>query len=223
MNRSNHALIVFAKLPRAGQAKTRLTPFLSPEQAAGLYEAMLRDVIERIRTLSTLVPFLFHVREPGAGRYFRDCCAGMTVLPQEGDDLGERMENAFRKVLGMGYRAAAIIGTDAPDLPLDFIEEAIAVVAGKRADLAVVPSSDGGYCLLAMDRVHGEIFGGIPWSTGEVLRKTMEKARKADLTLRLLPEWHDVDTAEDLERPELLDEGNGAPRTREFLKLQGVI
>ena len=79
------------------------------------------------------------------------------------------------------------------------------------------PSEDGGYYLLAMRELHAGLFRDVPWSSGEVLAKSLERAEVAGVRVSLLPVWHDVDTADDLERPELLDAGNGAPRTREFI------
>ncbi|MCM2359591.1 MAG: glycosyltransferase, partial [Geobacteraceae bacterium] len=65
--------------------------------------------------------------------------------------------------------------------------------------------------------LHNELFRDVPWSSGEVLAKSLKRAEQAGVRVSLLPTWHDVDTADDLERPELLDPENGAPRTREFL------
>jgi glycosyltransferase A (GT-A) superfamily protein (DUF2064 family) len=127
------------------------------------------------------------------------------------------MAHAFGELFTAGYGEVAIIGTDLPDLPIGFIEESYRRLAMDGADAVFGPSEDGGYYLLAMRELHGGLFREIPWSSGEVLELSLERGKRAGLNISLLPVWHDVDTAADLDRPELLDEGNGAPLTREFL------
>jgi glycosyltransferase A (GT-A) superfamily protein (DUF2064 family) len=69
-----------------------------------------------------------------------------------------------------------------------------------------------------MKRPHGELFRNIPWSSGGVLEASLAKAAEAGIRVSLLPGWHDIDTPEDLQRPELRAETNGAPLTREFIE-----
>ena len=83
--------------------------------------------------------------------------------------------------------------------------------------MVVGPSEDGGYYLVGMTRLHRQLFLGIPWSSDRVMEETLKMAGRAGITVSLLPMWRDVDTAADLERPELRDVRNGAPLTREFL------
>lgn len=211
------ALLVFARRPMAGKVKTRLVPPLSPEGAAELYCCMLDDTLAKIALLSGVAKFLFYEKCAGAREYFAECARDMTCLPQRGNDLGERMAEAFRVVFAAGHEAAVIIGSDSPDMPLSFIEEAFAEMGGGGADALFGPSDDGGYYLLAMRELRGELFRNVPWSSGDVLRKSLDNAGNAGVKVSFLPVWHDVDTAEDLRRPELLDVGNGAPLTREFI------
>lgn len=212
------ALIIFAKRPTPGRVKTRLTSVLSPEEAAELYHCMLLDTLAKAEGLADPDKFLVYEEAGGAAPYFQEIARGMEVFPQRGNDLGERMKDAFQQAFARGYAAAAIIGTDSPHLPAPFVEAAFDRLADPAIDVAMGPSEDGGYYLVAMKRVHGELFRDIPWSKGEVLEKSLGKAAESGISVTLLPRWHDVDTAEDLQRPELLDAGNGAPRTREFLR-----
>ena len=80
------------------------------------------------------------------------------------------------------------------------------------------PADDGGYYLLAMKRVWEELFMDIPWSSAAVLAVSVAKAKDSHLGVALLPPWYDIDTAADLERPELLDENCPAVRTGAFLR-----
>ena len=124
---------------------------------------------------------------------------------------------AFGQAFRLGATTVAIVGSDSPDLPPDRIGQAYRLLANGQTDAVFGPSEDGGYYLLAMNQLHGELFRGIEWSTGTVLAKSLERAAAAGIRTALLPTWHDVDTAGDLDRPGLLDEGDGAPLTREYL------
>jgi rSAM/selenodomain-associated transferase 1 len=216
------ALLIFAKQPQPGTVKTRLIPALSPQDAATLYNCMMTDTLAKMESLQGVDKLLFFAEEPGASAFFHEFFPGMQIRPQTGKDLGERMEAAFHAAYSMGYRAAVVIGTDSPDLPVAFIEEAFRILDERRAEAVFGPSEDGGYYLLALRRPHNELFHGIHWSTGEVLRQSLEKAECLGLTVAKLPIWHDIDTVEDLARPEMLDVSNCAPLTRQFLMLLDV-
>jgi glycosyltransferase A (GT-A) superfamily protein (DUF2064 family) len=125
------------------------------------------------------------------------------------------MEQTFRDLFAAGYAEVALIGSDSPDLPAAHLEEAFARLG--EADVVYGPSADGGYYLIALRRVYPELFRDIVWSSGTELLVSLERAAAAGLSVFLLPEWYDVDTAADLARPGLVAEGNGAPRTRAFL------
>jgi rSAM/selenodomain-associated transferase 1 len=212
------ALLIFARHPVPGTVKTRLVPSLTPEEAAELYRCMLHDLLAKAATLSCCALYLFYEEAGGAREYFLETARGMTCLPQLGKDLGERMAEAFRAVFALGHEAAVIIGTDSPDLPLSFIEAAFDRLENGTGEAVFGPSEDGGYFLAGMTRLHRELFRDVPWSSGTVLQESLKRAEEAGIAVSLLPGWYDVDTAADLERPELLDEANGAPLTREFIK-----
>ena len=80
-----------------------------------------------------------------------------TVLPQQGLNLGERMEAAFRHVFDLGYKRVGIVGTDSPDLPLAYMEEAFSRLAEEGVDAVFGPSDDGGYYLLALQASSWEV------------------------------------------------------------------
>lgn len=214
----SRALLIFARRPRPGRVKTRLSPFLSPEDAAALYDCMVRDIVTRTAALDVTGRFLFFEMEEGAEEYFRSVDGTLLLLPQEGEGLGERLVSAFREVFRRGYGEAAVVGTDSPDLPLSFIREAFGRLEGGAADVLFGPAEDGGYYLVALRGEEPEIFRDVPWSTERVLEVSLRRAADAGLRAGLLPRWYDIDGPADLARPELLDEGNGADRTRNWLK-----
>lgn len=211
------ALIVFAKRPSPGHVKTRLTPPLSPEDAAGLYHCMLLDILAKTGQMTAVDRLLFYGQGEGAPEFFAETVGERARYPQEGEGLGERLAAAFDRAFGLGYGAVAVIGTDSPHLPAAFIEQAFDLLNDPQVDAVFGPAEDGGYYLLAMKRLHRELFEGISWSTAEVLDQSLARAAAAGIATALLPLWHDVDTAADLLRPELVDPANGAPLTREFI------
>lgn len=211
------ALIVFAKRPSPGRVKTRLTPPFSPEDASELYRCMLLDVLAKTGQMTGVDRLLFYEQGDGVPEFFAETVGEGESYPQEGDGLGARLAAAFDRTFDQGYDSAAVIGTDSPHLPPDYIEQAFDLLNDPRVDAVFGPTEDGGYYLLAMKRLHRELFEGIAWSTPEVLEQSLARAESAGIATALLPVWHDVDTAADLLRPELVDPGNGAPLTREFI------
>jgi rSAM/selenodomain-associated transferase 1 len=214
----NNALIIFARKPVPGKVKTRLIPHLSAGEAAQLYHCMLTDILNKSVSICETDKILFYEDGRETEDYFRANFPSFTVYPQQGEVLGMRMQTAFDHTFAMGYRSVAIIGTDSPDLPAAHIEESFRLLEKGGADVVFGPAEDGGYYLLAMKRTHGELFRGIDWSSGQVLRQSLAKAELSGLSCKTLPVWYDVDTPADLERPGLADTGNCAPLTRRFLE-----
>lgn len=211
------AAIIFAKKPVSGTVKTRLCPPLTPEEATGLYSCMLEDTLAMARSLTGLTPFILFQDDPGAAEYFAALAPGILALPQKGDDLGKRIENAFEEIFARGFNVAAIIGTDSPNLPIEYIYEAFSLLEYEHTEVVFGPAEDGGYYLLALKRVWKELFSELPWSSGELLAASVERAKDAHLGASFLPMWYDIDSASDLKRPELLDEKGPAVNTRELL------
>ena len=169
------ALVLFARDPALGQVKTRLQPLLGAETALELYTCFLRDSIDKISTVAGAELFV-GVYPSVSSAFFAKLSAGkaMGIFTQEGADLGARMQNAFLKFLGEGFRKVVIIGSDSPTLPVSYIEMALA----SAKDVMVGPSSDGGYYLVGMNGRLTEIFSGVAWGTGRVLPQTLERLRR---------------------------------------------
>jgi rSAM/selenodomain-associated transferase 1 len=212
-----NVLAVFAKTPLPGLVKTRLAPGLSPEEGAELYRCMLLDTVARARTLPVDIVIFFD----GDERIFRDLLPGVALIRQHEGGLGERLQGAFAELSSLGYRARVVIGTDAPDLPLGFIQEAFRLIEA-GSDAVFGPAEDGGYYLVALGGATGGLFRDIPWSGPQVLAVSRERASEAGFTTALLPTWYDVDSFADLQRPGLRDPENGAPLTRGFLRDRGI-
>ncbi len=221
------SLIMFAKPPLAGRVKTRLIPTLGSDGAARLYACFLRDAAETARALRRARPGIALVCEWAIeGGESLDEFPLSGWLPgrflhraQTGADLGARMAAALGRCLAAG-RPAVLIGTDFPDLPHDILLEAFQnLECGDEPRLTLGPAADEGYYLIGMNRFFQKIFTDIPWSTSEVLSLTMKRARQLKVDVSLLPEWRDVDCAEDLEAlKSRLSNTPRAPHTREYLR-----
>lgn len=222
------SLILFAKPPRAGRVKTRLAENLGHEGAARLYACFLRDAAETARALREARPGVGLVCEWALERGetldefpLADWLPGAFLhRAQTGADLGARMAAALGRCLAFGRRAV-LIGTDFPDLPHEILIDAFEKLEHENDPaLTLGPAADGGYYLIGMNRFVPEIFTGIPWSTSEVLSYTLERADALGIGTSLLPEWRDVDEADDLEalKDRLSQSASRARHTQGYLR-----
>ena len=211
------ALLIFAKAPAAGRVKTRLVPPLTYRQAADLYRCMLLDTLAATENLSNVSRFIFLAGDHADMDEFRLHAPDARILPQEGDDLGERLARAFGAVFDAGFRSACVIGTDMPHLPAERIGEAFGLLESSGADAVFGPTDDGGYYLLAMNGMHRQLFADVPWSSGQTLATSLARAAAAGLGTELLPGCFDLDTIEDIRRLASLPATGEAVRTRAFI------
>src|SRR6266536_665206 len=177
-------VLVTAKAPIPGHAKTRMCPPLGLHLAARLAEAFLVDVLGAARHVDPGAGFLCPAEDAGE---LERSFPGVPIVRQEGSGLADALAGAAR----MG---AMLISGDAPGFP----PEVIAAGLASRADLVLAPSLDGGYCLIGMRRFNAAPFERVAWSTGAVLDQTVRAARSAGLTVELLEPVADVDVADDL-------------------------
>jgi rSAM/selenodomain-associated transferase 1 len=201
------ALVVFMKAPEPGRCKTRLCPPLSAVQAAGLYRAFCRDVLETARGAGA---DLWIAYEPSPAFPTPGWAAGDRFFVQRGETLGHRLIHAFDALFGQGYGRVAAIGTDAPALPPERLTEAFGAL--EMMESVFGPALDGGYYLVGLSARRPDLFRGIPWSTDRVMEATRAALARDGVTAAFLPREADVDTAEDLWR--LARELDGSPATR---------
>lgn len=192
-------LLIFCKAPIAGQVKTRLHPALTFEQAADAHRRLVRMTLERaFRQL--LCPVVLCCSPNADHAFFRRCAADypLELTDQRGNDLGERMRNAFAGALTR-YRQAILIGCDCPSLTADDLHHALKAL-GSGSDVVISPATDGGYVLIGVKADQPVLFSGMPWGTDRVMAETRRRASETGLSLRELePQW-DVDTIEDWRR-----------------------
>ncbi|MFQ5344212.1 MAG: TIGR04282 family arsenosugar biosynthesis glycosyltransferase [Anaerolineae bacterium] len=192
------ALVLMAKQPAAGRTKTRLSPPLSPEAAAGLYRCFLLDKLAQMRGVESAN--LGVAYWPATAReYFAALAPGFTLIPQAGADLAERLRNVFDLAFHRGYEQVMAIDGDTPTLPAGHLRQGFQRLDDPAVDVVLGPCEDGGYYAIGMKRPHPTLFD-VAMSTPRVVEDTLARAEAAGLRVALLPNWYDVDTPADLER-----------------------
>ena len=197
-------VIVLAKVPQAGLAKTRLIPALGAAGAAALAKRLLDDAVDRALA-AQLGPVLLcgtpDLQHPAFTRHAAR--PGVTLALQVGTDLGERMHSALAGALCLALpttrgntHQALLIGTDSPALSATLLRQAASTLA--TTDVVLVPALDGGYALIGLRRPASSLFTGMLWSTPQVLAHTRQRLTAAGLRHAELPAVPDIDEPADL-------------------------
>src|SRR5262245_63931197 len=157
------ALVIYARPPVAGLVKTRLQPVFTPAEGLALYEAMLADLVERtmgagLADTTVFLAWSEPCEPPGS---LSGLIGRVRVERQTGDDLGERMARTLQEKFHAGFTQVALIGADAPNLPLDYLHQAFDHL--RNVDIVLGPANDGGYYLLGARRLHPVLFQKMPW------------------------------------------------------------
>lgn len=172
-------LLVVAKTPVPGRVKTRLTPDLTPEQAADVAEAALADTFDAVLAAPAARRVLVL---DGPPRPWFPC--GLEVVPQTGGGLDVRLAAAFALCGG----PALLVGMDTPQLRPDLL-----AVDWADVDAWFGPAADGGFWALGLRRPDPALLLGIPMSTPETGAVQLERLTGAGLRVGMLPELTDID------------------------------
>ena len=190
-------LVVFAKYWAPGAVKTRLGATIGDEPAASIYRAFVDCILSRLQSVGDHRNICISpsIREAEFVRLIGK--RAWTVTHQMDGNLGWRMAQMFQERLAMpGVGRVVLIGSDSPDLPTGYIDQAFDAL--DHNDVVLGPTNDGGYYLIGLSQFAPELFGEqMPWSTPRLWRTTIETLAASPHTFATLPEWSDVDTAED--------------------------
>ena len=231
------AVAIICKTPIAGRSKTRLSPPLRPEECAAISACFIRDLAATIDALARadrdVVGYAVYTPIGSEARLQARLPDGFRLMPQSDGDLGERLLNATVDLLNAGHDGAILVNSDSPTLPLSILRDAVDAV--RQGDAAVLsPALDGGYTLIGLSNPHARLFADIPWSTPQVHRLTLERAREIELPVIDVPQWYDIDDEYTLHllQAELAGEplafaapglnGADAPATRRFLAMRSA-
>jgi hypothetical protein len=198
-------LIIFAKRPTAGYAKTRLGSAIGPEAAAGVYARLLYGYLHSVLCAGLPETTIeLSLAAPEDVPYFAHAFPELTVRPQIQGDLGDRMAHAFERAFEEGADDVILTGSDVPGLGAPAIQDAFQRLAGaaqRSGRRGVIgPAADGGYYLIGLTQPCPSLFREVRWSTDRVLMETRKLARACGITLEMLPELSDIDTGADYAR-----------------------
>lgn len=194
-------IAVMAKASAPGRTKTRLSPPLTPREAADFNTAFLKDVAANLLSANDLLrgkptsisPYMAF-GPPGSEPFFEEICpVDVAFFEAWLPDFGACLFKATETLLAKGHDSAIVLNADSPTLPTALLAEAAEALArpGDRAVLG--PSNDGGYYLLGLKQAHHRLFEDISWSTERVFAQTVQRASEIGLELHRLPAWYDVD------------------------------
>lgn len=189
-------VVIFAKAPLAGFAKTRLIPALGQQGAADLAKRLLEHAL--YQALESKIGTVELCVTPSATDTVWQAMSlpsGVRLTDQGDGDLGQRMARAAERVIA-GGESILLIGTDCPQLDAVQLQRAALALQHKQATL--VPAFDGGYVLLGLTRFDSSVFSGIAWSTESVMGATMERLKRLDWPVQTLQALHDIDEPSDL-------------------------
>ena len=195
-------LILFTRVPRAGQAKTRLIPALGEHGAAEFQWRLLARLLGELR----------HGAEQGLWRlrvYYcgteglerlRSMAGEGVVFVEQADnaDLGARMRAALERELGAGAPAVGLMGSDLPEATASVVAEALGLLEDPAVDVSLCPVEDGGYWFVGLKRPFPQLFEGTVYGGASVFEDALAACAAHGRAVAAGPRLHDVDTPEDL-------------------------
>jgi len=188
---NSKALIVFTRNPELGKCKTRLAKSIGDEEALKVYKQLLQHTAnEAIKVDASLYAYYsVKVRENDIWD-----TAHFNKKQQFGEDLGMRMQNAFKECFKLEHEKVIIIGSDLLDLSSTIIEEAYQKL--NTNDAVIGPALDGGYYLLGLNQPFEDVFNINDWGTETVYKQTIKKLSSHKTAI--LKPLNDIDYLEDL-------------------------
>ena len=187
MTSTDVTLVVLAKAPRPGTAKTRLSPPFSLKEAAVIARAALVDTFDAVCRTRARRKVLVLSGEAGPW-----VPRGVDVLPQRGGGLDERLAAAFEDVAG----PALLIGMDTPQVTPALLNSCIRVLLDEKHDAAIGLAEDGGFWAVGLRNPERSAFVGVPMSTATTGEHQMRRLRELGLRVGMLPSLRDVDDVE---------------------------
>ena len=195
-------LILFTRVPKAGQAKTRLIPALGEHGAAEFQWRLLARLLGELR----------HGAEQGLWRlrvYYcgteglerlRSMAGEGVVFVEQADnaDLGARMRAALERELGAGAPVVGLMGSDLPEATAGVVAEALGLLEDPAVDVSLCPVEDGGYWFVGLKLPFPQLFEGTVYGGASVFEDALAACAAHGRAVAAGPRLHDVDTPEDL-------------------------
>ncbi|MFT7018501.1 MAG: rSAM/selenodomain-associated transferase 1 [Cyclobacteriaceae bacterium] len=176
--------------------KTRLAKDIGQDMAMEVYKELVSftaEISDKVKNVDKAVYYSLYVE---MWDFFNDEKYQKSI--QQGNDLGQRMLNAFYDAFEEGYEKVVLIGSDTPDISKKLIIEAYAKL--DDSDVVVGPAEDGGYYLIGMKDAHKELFEGMTYSHADVYQELMETAEDMSLKVSTIQTLFDIDTVDDMKK-----------------------
>jgi uncharacterized protein len=190
---SKDLLIILTRNPEFGKGKSRLAKTIGKENALIIFKELIKYTVSITKELGC-DKWVFYSDYLGDNEYFED--KFYTKQLQEGNDLGDRMRNAFVQATDAGYEKILLIGSDCYQLTQSELEKGFKILNSN--DFVFGPATDGGYYLIGTRTTFTKVFDNKTWSTATVLYEAIRDVEGADLTFGELATLSDVDYEEDL-------------------------
>jgi len=184
-------LLIFTKNPVAGKVKTRLAKDLGNEKALEIYKFLLNHSVKFTSSVNASKQVHYSDSVNMDDIWNNELYA---KKKQFGEDLGERMQNAFQNGFDEHYEKIIIIGSDMYDIDSNDIENAFKKL--EDHDYVIGPAEDGGYYLFGMKSLNSDVFKNKEWGTSSVLKDTLDDLKDKDV--KLLEARNDVDLLDDI-------------------------
>ena len=188
---SKNLLLIFTRNPEFGKVKTRLARDIGHQAALDIYKFLLAHTAKICTPLDTEKAVYYSEEIPNNDLWN---AAVFQKKKQVGEDLGERMQNAFAEGFNLGYSKIIIIGSDLYDIETKDLEQAFKVL--NNHEIVIGPAEDGGYYLLGMKQLYPNLFKNKNWGTATVLQDTINELKKSNY--KLLEKRNDVDLYSDI-------------------------
>lgn len=192
-----NAIILFTKVPLKNFSKTRLMPHLSAEECEELQSKLIIDNIKILKKWKQKTKgdyFVFYTPKEKLYK-LKNIIKEQNYEHQEGQDIGEKMHNAFVEVFDKGYDKIILVGSDILFEVCDF---EMAFKNLEQNDCVIIKTLDGGYCLIGLKKPNSKIFEIEKYSTASVLDDTVEKIKAQNLKFEIIGEKRDIDDIDDI-------------------------
>jgi hypothetical protein len=188
----NVQVVVIAKEPRPGAVKTRLSPPLTPGEAAAVAGAALKDTLEVVACTNLRARVVAF-----EGRHDGWVPSGYTVVPQRRGAFGARLAGAIEDAWERTPCPILLIGMDTPQVSVADLEVAATALLAPGVDAVLGPADDGGYWIIGTRRPVPGMFAGVPMSTNRTAAAQLHQLDELGLRCSPVRGLRDVDTMSD--------------------------
>lgn len=191
-------VLVVAKAPVPGEAKTRLAAAVGDRSAAEIAAAALLDTLDAVASASVrsrVVALTGDLNRAVCAEQIADRLRSFTVIAQRGGDFAQRLANAHADA---GDGPILQIGMDTPQVSAGLITACAERLADAQAVLG--PARDGGWWALGVcSGALADCLRSVPMSQPDTGAQTLKALQDKGIDVHLLDELSDVDTVDDID------------------------